>query len=134
MKKLFAIFLLLTILLSGCNHTDSGPCAQHTDADDDGICDSCFNSVYILFDFYSINDLHGKLADADTHPGVDELTTYLKTAVRENPNTILLSAGDMWQGSSESNLTGGQIIVDWMNELDFAAMQRYRGVGKDRAY
>ena len=122
MKKLFAIFLLLAILLSGCNHTDFGPCAQHMDADDDGICDSCFNSVYILFDFYSINDLHGKLADADTHPGVDELTTNLKTAVRENPNTILLSAGDMWQGSSESNLTGGQIIVDWMNELDFAAM------------
>ena len=28
----------------------------------------------------------------------------------------------MWQGSSESNLTGGKIITEWMNELGFASM------------
>ena len=28
----------------------------------------------------------------------------------------------MWQGSSESNLTKGMIMTDWMNELDFASM------------
>ena len=28
----------------------------------------------------------------------------------------------MWQGQSESNMTKGLIMTDWMNELDFAAM------------
>ena len=35
---------------------------------------------------------------------------------------MLLSSGDMWQGSAESNLTKGNIVTDWMNEMDFAAM------------
>lgn len=53
---------------------------------------------------------------------VDELTTYLKNAHANDQNAVLLSAGDMWQGSSESNMTNGLIMTDWMNELDFAAM------------
>ncbi len=98
------------------------PACEHKDADNNEICDVCNSSVLVIFDFYSINDLHGKFADADGNIGVDELTTYLKNARKENPNSIFLSAGDMWQGSSESNMTKGQILVDWMNELDFTAM------------
>ena len=122
MKKLLLVFLILAVLLSGCRLSGPAACKQHADGDNNGICDICALSVYVCFDFYSINDLHGKLADADTHPGVDELTTYLKTAREKDDYAIFLSAGDMWQGSSESNLTKGQIITDWMNELDFAAM------------
>lgn len=98
------------------------PACDHKDADNNEICDLCKNSVVVVFDFYGINDLHGKFADADSNIGVDELTAYLKNARANNKNTILLSAGDMWQGSSESNMTKGRIIVDWMNELDFTAM------------
>ncbi|MBQ8740289.1 MAG: 5'-nucleotidase C-terminal domain-containing protein [Clostridia bacterium] len=97
-------------------------CKKHTDTDSNGICDKCSNSVIVYIDFYSINDLHGKLADADSHVGVDELTTYLKNARKTDENAIFLSTGDMWQGSSESNMTKGLIMTDWMNELDFAAM------------
>lgn len=98
------------------------PSCAHSDANKDDICDLCASSVIVYFDFYSINDLHGKFADDDNNIGVDELTTYLKNARATDKNAIFLSAGDMWQGSSESNLTKGQILVDWMNELDFAAM------------
>ena len=28
----------------------------------------------------------------------------------------------MWQGGSESNLTGGLIMTDWMNAIGFSAM------------
>lgn len=95
---------------------------QHTDDNQDEVCDLCSVSVIVEFDFYNINDLHGKLADGDSHPGVDELTTYLKNARQENPNTYFLSTGDMWQGSSESNMTKGLIMTDWMNHLGFTAM------------
>ena len=101
---------------------ETDPACAHADADDNGLCDLCTLSVLVSVDFYAVNDLHGKFFDTDDQPGVDELTTFFKTMQATNPNTVLLSAGDMWQGSSESNLTKGLILTDWMNELDFAAM------------
>lgn len=148
-KRLITLLLGALLLLGGCGSLETGSTSvssrphtsetpnnsenpsdsnipdggcSHVDEDDNGKCDSCKTAVTITFDFFAINDLHGKFADTDTQPGVDELTTYLKTAKTENENTILLSSGDMWQGSSESNLTNGLIITDWMNELDFTAM------------
>ena len=53
---------------------------------------------------------------------MDELSTYLQNAYIDNSATIVLSSGDMWQGSSESYFTKGQIITDWMNEMDFVSM------------
>lgn len=124
MKKISILLLVLALMLTGCSSeitTTTAPECRHTDRNDDGICESCHLSVLVVIDFYAINDLHGKLSDGENHPGVDELTTYLKNA-QATQNAILLSVGDMWQGSTESNLTQGLIITDWMNELDFAAM------------
>lgn len=122
MKKHISILLILLLFLSGCGQVaESSATCVHSDADDNGLCDSCGSSVMVTIDFYAINDLHGKLADGENHPGVDEMTTYLKT-MQAQENTLLLSVGDMWQGSAESNLTQGLIVTDWMNELDFAAM------------
>jgi len=97
-------------------------CTQHTDANDDYTCDTCSSSVAVTFDFYVVNDLHGKIADADTHPGVDELTTYFKNARWSDENAIILSTGDMWQGSYESNLTNGLLTTEWMNKARFTGM------------
>lgn len=95
---------------------------QHHDQDDNGKCDVCGVSTVVIVDFYNINDLHGKIADGENHPGVDELTTYLKKMKKSNDHTVLLSSGDMWQGTSESNLTKGLLTTDWMNHAGFAAM------------
>lgn len=78
------------------------------------------SGTYTL-DVYAINDMHGKFTDTDAQPGVDEMTTYLRKVQKEQ-NALLLSSGDMWQGSCESGLTKGNIITDWMNELDFSSM------------
>lgn len=134
MKKhqLFALFLavvMLLSLLSGCeqeqvNTTAPESTGEHThvDADNNGLCDSCAQSVLVSFDFYALNDLHGKLDDTDSNIGADELTTYLKAAVEASQNGYVLSTGDMWQGSAESNMTYGALMTDWMNELDFVSM------------
>ncbi len=95
---------------------------NHVDADSSGTCDECNISVLIDIDLFGINDLHGKFLDSSAQPGVDELTTYLKNAYQSNPNTIIFSSGDMWQGSAESGLTQGMIMTDWMNHLNFAFM------------
>lgn len=125
-KRFLAMLLVIALLLGGCGivmdgHKDQ-PCDSHNDANYNGVCDWCSQSVMTTFDFYSINDLHGKVVDGENHPGVDELTTYFKLARMSDDNVVILSAGDMWQGSSESNLTHGILMTDWMNEVGVAAM------------
>ena len=127
--KMICLLLALLLLLGGCSK-DGGktpptqPPANITDPvdkQDDSSEDENPEARYVNFDIYAINDLHGRLADTDYQPGVDELSTYLKQA-QQTKNTILLSTGDMWQGSLESNLTGGMIVTEWMNHMDFTAM------------
>ena len=98
------------------------PDDEHYDVDNDGYCDNCSIDVVETLDFYNFNDLHGKLEDTDSQPGIDELTTYLENRVGVDEHTIFLSSGDMWQGGSASNATHGKIITDWMNYLGFEAM------------
>lgn len=127
------IAMLIVFLLSGCapqteqpsqpaQSQQSGACQEHVDEDNNGACDLCNTGVVVNVDFYAINDLHGKFQDTTNQPGVDELTTFLKGAKFTDDNVILLSSGDMWQGSSESNLTQGNIMTEWMNNLGFTAM------------
>lgn len=112
-KRLPALLLIIALLLCGCGDPDQG----HSSGSE-----PTSRTPFVVVDFYGINDLHGKLDDGDNHPGVDEMTTYLRGAMETDDHVVFLSAGDMWQGSSESNMTRGHIITDWMNELDFAAM------------
>jgi 2',3'-cyclic-nucleotide 2'-phosphodiesterase/3'-nucleotidase len=107
MKKL-CLLLVLVLLLSGC-----GKEAIQTPTQTEAPAGN-----WASFDVFAINDLHGRFADTEDQPGLDELSTYLKSV----PNPILLATGDMWQGTAESNMTNGFIITDWMNEMDFTAM------------
>ncbi len=129
MKKTWiVIFLLLGLVLAlaGCQTApeSTGPLppaadCHHRDADKDDYCDLCRGYVIVELDLLAINDLHGKFLDSSSQPGVDELSTYLES---QGSNTILISSGDMWQGSSESNLTQGALVTEWMNTLGFVSM------------
>ena len=99
---------------SGCD-TD-----KHTDMDDNGRCDYCSVSVIVVVDILAVNDLHGKVTSSSTQPGLGGLTTYLKNEADEG--AILISSGDMWQGTAESGLTYGAIMTDWMSEVGFVSM------------
>lgn len=105
----------------GGENGDENAC-KHADENTDDYCDLCNDYLIVVIDFYSINDLHGKFCDNADQPGVDELGTYFDLRGLEDEYIVLLSAGDMWQGSAESVLTSGAIMVDWMNELGFTAM------------
>ncbi len=78
-----------------------------------------------------VNDFHGHLSPLvdrtiDPHAKVGG-ATYLAGLIHEerqkNPRgTLLLSAGDMFQGTPVSNLFYGQPVVEIMNHLKFDAM------------
>ncbi len=118
-KRILLSVLALLLFLTGCQKS---PCKAHNDNNADDICDTCGNSVIVVVDFYCINDLHGRILDTAAQPGIDELTTFLENARQTDDHVVLLSSGDMWQGSAESNLTRGKLVTEWMNSLDFAAM------------
>lgn len=95
----------------------------HKDSDSDGKCDVCGNGVTAALSFLAVNDLHGKFMDTDSQPGVDEFTTYLKNLYKDaTREEILLSSGDMWQGTVESSSNKGKLMTEWMNEVGFSAM------------
>ncbi len=96
---------------------------DHTDVNADGLCDRCGTSVTAELSFYAVNDLHGKFMDTDAQPGVDEFTTYMKDLYEDTAREeILLSSGDMWQGTVESSSNRGQLMTEWMNEMGFVSM------------
>lgn len=71
----------------------------------------------------TVNDFHGAMIEAGKNPGAAKLVGYVKAEAAKNlAGTILLSAGDMFQGSPDSNLLYGKPVVAIMNEAGFAAM------------
>ncbi|MBQ5707486.1 MAG: hypothetical protein IIV69_04350, partial [Peptococcaceae bacterium] len=96
MKKL-CLLLALLLLLTGCGKEVNVP--QTTQPSETAALQETESGKHelVVLDIFAVNDLHGKFADSDTQPGVDELSTYLKNA-QQTGNTILLATGDMWQG------------------------------------
>lgn len=78
--------------------------------------------VVVNIELFALNDMHGNVEDSSTGLGISKTSTLLKTYPNDVNNTLYISQGDMWQGSAASNLTRGQFVNDWMNQLHFASM------------
>ena len=72
-------------------------------------------------DVYAINDFHGQIKEEGSYPGIESVATYLKKR-GENENTLLISSGDMFQGTLESNYNSGNLLADIMNDCKFDAL------------
>lgn len=75
-------------------------------------------------DFYTINDTHGAIMnDHGKQIGISAMSSFYKSQYDKNPEgTVILSSGDMWQGTADSNLTRGETMTNWMNLVGFEAM------------
>lgn len=78
-----------------------------------------------------VNDFHGRLQPAPPKAGIDNAPTggaaLLAGLIRRErgkdpAGTVLLSAGDMFQGTPVSNLFHGAPVLEIMNSLSFDAM------------
>jgi 5'-nucleotidase len=70
------------------------------------------------------NDLHGGILPENGHGGLALFAGYLRNlrAARARDGAVLLvDAGDMWQGTLESNLREGAPVVAAYNALGYAA-------------
>lgn len=66
----------------------------------------------------SINDFHGSLASSGKNVGAAKLVDAIKTEKAKNPEgTIIVSAGDNYQGSAMSNLLYGEPVSAMFKEM-----------------
>ena len=76
-------------------------------------------------DVISFNDFHGNVAE-DTRAkgkniGMAKMVGYVNAAREENPNTIVVSGGDNYQGTAISNLTFGAPVSKMMKSMKVVA-------------
>lgn len=69
--------------------------------------------------FTSINDFHGAINETDSQPGLAKLATYLKG--KKSEGNILINAGDMWQGTFQTNYNRGKLVTEAFNDIGFDA-------------
>ena len=98
--------MILSILLCTCG---CGNKCNHKDKDNNGVCDKCYNSVFIYFDFYALGDLANKSYD------IEKITNYFNYSYAHDQNTIILSTGNMWNSANSGSTV-------WMNETGFDAL------------
>lgn len=70
------------------------------------------------------NDTHSRvhLDESNGSIGFEKIATLVKEAKAENPNTLLVDAGDTLHGQTFSTISKGQSIVDLMNIVGYDAM------------
>src|SRR5215831_2372098 len=72
-------------------------------------------------------DLHGHIlptSDYDGNPdrgGLARCATQIKRWRRENPNSILIDVGDVYQGTDISLRNNGALMIDLFNHLEYDA-------------
>lgn len=75
----------------------------------------------ISFTFFALNDFHGTVFDEDG--GLSKIGNYIINEKSKSPDTtVVISSGDMFQGSAISNMTEGGVVVEAMNEIGFDSM------------
>lgn len=101
-KTLFIILnILLLLLITGC--VNNKPAEKLT--------------------ILTVNDFHGAILSNEGKYGMARLGDYIMKAKKEAPNeTLVLSAGDMFQGSGLSYYSEGESVIDLMNMIEFDAM------------
>jgi len=86
---------------------------------------SCSAPSEFVITVIGTNDVHGQLTKSDDHGGLVTVSGYVD-AVRDardqdGGGVLLIDAGDMWQGTLESNLSEGAAMVSAYNALGYAA-------------
>lgn len=128
----FGLFLAIPLLLASCSGggtptASSEPSSSETQTSSI-TRESNTASEPKKYVFYNVNDFHGAIREGhDSYghyeSGASKYFGELATRKKEDPeHTILLSSGDMWQGSLESNNSKGLFVTDIMSASGFDAM------------
>jgi 2',3'-cyclic-nucleotide 2'-phosphodiesterase/3'-nucleotidase len=89
--------------------------------------DAGFASDTVCISILHTTDLHGHIlptSDYDRNPdrgGLGRCVTQIRRWRRENPNSILIDVGDVYQGTEVSLRNKGELMIDLFNHLQYDA-------------
>lgn len=72
-------------------------------------------------DILSFNDFHGTMKPEGKNIGAAKLAGEIQKAKSTNPDTIVVSGGDIYQGSAMSNLTYGKPVTEFLKAIGLTA-------------
>jgi len=81
----------------------------------------------VTISLFNTTDLHGHILPAKTYEGVENVggmarcVTQIRKWQAEQPNSILIDVGDVYQGTPESRASDGQIMINLFNKLKYDA-------------
>lgn len=67
------------------------------------------------------NDVHGQLLPREGAGGLATLSGYVEALRATQDEVLLIDAGDMWQGTLESNVNEGAAVTEAYNAMGFVA-------------
>jgi len=104
--------LALSFFLAGCQSLPELGSVDQNRVD-------LINGKARVVDILSINDFHGALVEEPKgkNVGAAKLATVVFEARKANPNTVLVSGGDLYQGSALSAITKGAVVNDYLAYL-----------------
>ncbi|MEN6399420.1 MAG: 5'-nucleotidase C-terminal domain-containing protein [Rectinema sp.] len=68
------------------------------------------------------NDTHARIVESKTEVGLARIATAFNQALAQNPNTILVDAGDTFHGLPIANIDQGASVVEVMNRVGYSLM------------
>jgi 2',3'-cyclic-nucleotide 2'-phosphodiesterase/3'-nucleotidase len=121
-------FLLLSLALTSCGDLSSSEVNNESSFNESSEVTSTSHESQegdVTLDLFALNDLHGSIFYSDESNleyGMYKIGSYLREKAEENPDgTINMDVGDIWQGSADSNITRGKVLIEMFNSLDWAA-------------
>jgi len=127
MKKSFLILALLALVVPGCNDATSDstpPLPPPTIVDPNGEQASGALADGDIVKILHVNDTHGAIEYLEgEEPGMARIAGYVEAKRAEaDTDVVLVSSGDMFQGSLDSNISKGHLMIDIMKEMRFDSM------------
>ena len=112
MKRFILAIFLSFLLLVGCQSIP-----EYGSVDKDRV--ELINGKASVIDILSINDFHGAMAEEPKgkNTGAAKLATVIFDAKKANLNTLLVSGGDLYQGSALSAITKGAVVNAYLAYL-----------------
>lgn len=104
-KKIWILMILSLVLvfISGCNTTGT-------------------KEVVSKLTILTVNDFHGALTEDEGEFGAARLAGAMLAEAKKAEATVMISAGDMFQGTALSNYNHGKTVIDIMNIMGFDVM------------
>lgn len=121
-RKLLSMLLVLTVVFNlhtvfmyaGDDTITSTPTTTDTTL-------PAVNQLENVIDILTVNDFHGNVKESGKNIGMSKMVRYINDQKAVNPNTIVVSGGDNYQGTALSNLTYGAPVNEMFKGMDVLA-------------